>query len=98
MLYEPLIVALVRAMSAVSALAQGGEYGFWAPLISALQGIGLAASGVGLVVAILIKGAAGQNSERHGLAATLAERVFAGLFVILLGTIIYGRIVEWTGG
>lgn len=92
------IVALLRAMPVVSALVQGGEYGFWGPLISTLQGIGLAASGVGLVVAILIKGAAGHNSERHGLAATVAERVFAGLFVILLGTIIYGRIVEWTGG
>lgn len=50
------------------------------------------------MIAILLKGAAGHNSERHGLAATVAERVFAGLFVILLGTIIYGRIVEWTGG
>ena len=98
MLYGSSIVALLRAVPALSALAQGGEYGFWGPLISTLQGIGLAVSGVGLVVAILIKGVAGQNSERHGLAATVAERVFAGLFVILLGTIIYGRIVEWTGG
>ena len=95
MLYGSLIVASVQA---VLALTQQGGYGFWGPLISTLQGIGLAASGVGLVVAILIKGAAGHNSERHGLAAAVAERVFAGLFVILLGTIIYGRIVEWTGG
>ena len=95
MLYGSSIAVLLRA---VPVLAQGGEYGFWGPLISTLQGVGLAASGVGLVVAILIKGAAGQNSERHGLAAAVAERVFAGLFVILLGTIIYGRIVEWTGG
>lgn len=80
----------------VVALAQG--YGFWGPMISTLQAVGLAASGVGLVVAILIKGAAGGNAERHWLAATVAERVFAGLFVILLGTIVYGRIVEWTGG
>lgn len=80
----------------VVVLAQ--EYGFWGPLISTLQAVGLAASGVGLVVAVLIKGAAGGNAERHGLAATVAERVFAGLFVILLGTIVYGRIVEWTGG
>jgi len=98
MFFEPSIVALLQAMPAVPALAQGSEYGFWGPLISTLQGVGLAASGVGLVVAILIKGSAGHNSERHALAATVAERVFAGLFVILLGTIIYGRIVEWTGG
>ena len=90
MLYGSLFAALIQASE--------GEYGFWGPLISTLQGIGLAASGVGLVVAILVKGAAGHNSERHGLAAALAERVFAGLFVILLGSIIYGRIAEWTGG
>jgi hypothetical protein len=88
----------VETLIAALALAQEGGYGFWGPLISTLQGIGLAASGVGLVVAILIKGAAGSNAERHGLAAEVAQRVFAGLFVILLGTIIYGRIVEWTGG
>lgn len=98
MLYESSITAFVQALSAVLTLAQAGEYGFWEPLISTLQGIGLAASGVGFVVAILVKGVAGTNAERHGLAAELAQRVFAGLFVILLGTIIYGKFVEWTGG
>lgn len=87
-----------ETLMAVLAFAQEGGYGFWGPLISTLQGIGLAASGVGLVIAILIKGAAGSNAERHGLAAEVAQRVFAGLFVILLGTVIYGRMVEWTGG
>ncbi|MGH3085787.1 MAG: hypothetical protein ACRDSJ_00540, partial [Rubrobacteraceae bacterium] len=56
----------------------------------------LAASGVGLVVAILIKGAAGVNSDRHALAAAVAERAFAGLFLVLLGWFVYDRIVAWT--
>ena len=96
--YELSIAAFARALQVVLAVAQGGGYGLWEPLISTLQGIGLAASGVGFVVAILLKGAAGTNAERHGLAAEVAQRVFAGLFVILLGTIIYGKVVEWTGG
>ncbi len=96
--YELSTAAFAQALPVVLTLAQGGGYGFWGPLISTLQGIGLAASGVGFVVAILVKGAAGTNAERHGLAAEVAQRVFAGLFVILLGTIIYGKFVEWTGG
>ncbi|MDX5895180.1 hypothetical protein [Rubrobacter radiotolerans] len=74
----------------------GGGYGFWEPVINILQGVGLAAAGIGLVVAILIKGAAGTNSDRHALAAGIAERAFGGMFLILLGWFIYERIVEWT--
>lgn len=77
-------------------LQAGSDYGFWQPIIDILQSVGLAAAGVGLVLAILIKGAAGVNAERHSLAASLAERMFAGLFLILLGWFIYDRIVEWT--
>ncbi len=77
-------------------LQAGGRYGFWEPVINILQGVGLAAAGVGLILAILVKGAAGVNSERHALAAGLAERAFAGLFLVLLGWFIYDRIVEWT--
>lgn len=77
-------------------LQAGSRYGFWGPVIGILQGVGLAASGVGLVVAILIKGAAGANSDRHALAAGVAERAFAGLFLVLLGWFVYDRIVAWT--
>lgn len=77
-------------------LAQSDSYGFWGPIISALRGVGIAASGVGLIVAILVKGAAGTNGDRHALAAKVAEGVFAGLFIVLLGWFIYDRMVEWT--
>ncbi len=86
----------MEPMSPVLLLQAGSRYGFWEPIISILQGVGLAASGVGLIVAILIKGIAGVNSERHALAFAVAERAFAGLFLVLLGWFIYDRIVEWT--
>ena len=78
-------------------LALQGDYGFWGPIIDTLKGIGIAASGVGLVLAILIKGAAATNGDRHALAARVAQNVFAGLFLILLGWTIYDGIVSWTG-
>ena len=77
-------------------LAQQGGYGFWSPIIGALRAVGLAASGVGLMVAILIKGVAAANGDRHALAAKVAEGVFAGLFLCLLGWFLYDRMVEWT--
>lgn len=77
-------------------LALQADYGFWSPVISALKGIGIAASGVGLIVAVLIKAAAAANGDRHALAARVAEGAFAGLFLILLGWAIYDRIVAWT--
>ena len=54
------------------------------------------AAGVGLMIAILIKGSAATNADRHALAAQVAERVFAGMFLILLGWFIYDKIVAWT--
>lgn len=80
----------------ITLLALQSDYGFWSPVISALKGIGVAASGVGLVVAILIKGSAATNGDRHALAARVAQNVFAGLFLIMLGWVIYDRIVAWT--
>ena len=77
-------------------LALQGDYGFWSPVIGALKAIGIAASGVGLILAILIKAAAAANDDRHALAARVAERAFAGLFLIMLGWFIYDRIVAWT--
>lgn len=77
-------------------IAQAGDYGFWSSIISILRGVGVAISGVGLMVAILIKGAAATNGDRHALAARVAEGVFAGLFIVLLGWFIYDRMVEWT--
>lgn len=79
----------------VVALAQA-DYGFFGPVISALRAIGLGAAGVGLMIAILIKGSAATNADRHAMAAQVAERVFAGMFLILLGWFIYDKIVEWT--
>jgi hypothetical protein len=78
-------------------LALQRSYGFWGPIISTLKGIGIAASGVGLMVSILIKGSAATNGDRHALAARVAQNVFAGLFLILLGWTIYDGIVAWTG-
>ena len=77
-------------------LAQASNYGFWGPIISTLRGIGVAVSGIGLVIALLIKGAAAANGDRHALAARVAEGVFAGLFIVLLGWFIYDKMVEWT--
>ena len=84
------------APASVVALLALQDYGFFSPVIIALKNIGLAASGVGLVVAILIKGSAATNGERHALAARVAQNVFAGLFLIMLGWFIYDRIVAWT--
>lgn len=95
-LFAPIMAALMEPIPPVLLLQAGSRYGFWDPIISILQGVGLAASGVGLVVAILIKGIAGVNSERHALAFAIAERAFAGLFLVLLGWFIYDRIVAWT--
>jgi hypothetical protein len=95
-LSEALSAVLSFALAPALALLLQGDYGFWAPIISTLKGIGLALSGVGLMVAILIKGAAGVNGDRHAYAARVAEGVFAGLFVVLLGWFIYDRMVEWT--
>lgn len=77
-------------------LLQPGGYGFWSSIISALRGIGVAAAGVGLMVAILVKGAAANNSDRHATAARITEGVFAGLFVVLLGWFVYDLMVRWT--
>jgi hypothetical protein len=90
------IVMTNAPATAVVLLAQAGDYGFWGPIIATLRGIGLAAAGVGLMVSILVKGAAATNGDRHALAARVAEGVFAGLFLIMLGWFIYDRIVEWT--
>ncbi|MDQ3318183.1 MAG: hypothetical protein M3522_12750 [Actinomycetota bacterium] len=87
---------LAFALTPAVALLQSGDYGFWAPIISALRAVGVALSGIGLMVAILIKGAAGTNGDRHAFAARVAEGVFAGLFVVLLGWFIYDRMLEWT--
>jgi uncharacterized membrane protein len=81
---------------AITLLLALQDYGFWSPLVSLLRGIGMAAGGVGLVCAILVKGAAATNSDRHALAARMAEAVFAGLFLVSLGWFIYDRIVAWT--
>jgi hypothetical protein len=91
-----LLATVSAALAPAMALLQSGDYGFWAPIISTLRGIGVALSGVGLMVAILIKGAAGVNGDRHAFAARVAEGVFAGLFIVLLGWFIYDRMVEWT--
>ena len=91
-----LLATVSAALAPAMALLQSGDYGFWAPIISTLRGIGVALSGVGLMVAILIKGAAGTNGDRHAFAARVAEGVFAGLFIVLLGWFIYDRMVEWT--
>jgi hypothetical protein len=91
-----LLATVSAALAPAMALLQSEDYGFWAPIISTLRGIGVALSGVGLMVAILIKGAAGTNGDRHAFAARVAEGVFAGLFIVLLGWFIYDRMVEWT--
>ena len=89
--------AAVTVLANFTALsAQTDSYGFWGPILSTLRGVGMAASGIGLIVAILVKGAAGTNGDRHALAARIAEGVFAGLFIVLLGWFIYDRMVEWT--
>lgn len=76
-------------------LAQA-DYGLFSTVVSALRAIGMGAAGVGLTIAMLIKGSAATNADRHALAAQVAERVFAGMFLILLGWFIYDKIVAWT--
>lgn len=87
--------SLAPALASALVLAQS-DYGFFGPLISALRAIGMGAAGIGLMIAILIKGSAATNADRHAMAAQVAERVFAGLFLILLGWFIYDKIVAWT--
>ena len=94
-IYESL-PSLLSAYGAVGPFLAQQDYGFWGPIISALRAIGLGAAGVGLTIAILIKGSAATSTDRHVLAAQVAERVFAGLFLILLGWFIYDKIVAWT--
>ncbi len=102
MIDHTLTIALIPATlehvapASVLALLALQDYGFWSPVINALKGIGMAASGVGLIVAILIKGSAATNGDRHALAAKVAQNVFVGLFLIMLGWVIYDRIVAWT--
>ncbi len=102
MIDHTLTVALLTATldhaapASVLVLLALQDYGFWSPVISALKGIGVAASGIGLTVAILIKGSAATNGDRHALAAKVAQNVFVGLFLIMLGWVIYDRIVAWT--
>lgn len=94
--YSPLPALLPAAVGLVGPFLAQADYGLFSAVISALRAIGMAAAGVGLMVAILIKGSAATNSDRHVLAAQVAERVFAGLFLILLGWFIYDKIVAWT--
>jgi hypothetical protein len=95
-IHGPLHYLVEPLAQPVLLLLQFDGYGFWSSIISALRGIGVAAAGVGLMVAILIKGAAANNSDRHATAARIAEGVFAGLFVVLLGWFIYDLMVRWT--
>ncbi|MGB3635933.1 MAG: hypothetical protein WA982_17990 [Rubrobacteraceae bacterium] len=96
------VLALLPAYSGLAGLAgffpalAQADYGFFGPMISALRAIGMGAAGVGLMIAILIKGSAATNADRHAMAAQVAERVFGGLFLILLGWFIYDKIVAWT--
>lgn len=89
-------VGLAGSFPALALALAQADYGFFGPMISALRAIGMGMAGVGLMIAILIKGSAVTNSDRHVLAAQVAERVFAGLFLILLGWFIYDKIVAWT--
>lgn len=88
------LVGLSEPMSA-QVLAQA-DYGLFSAIIPALRAIGMGMAGVGLMIAILIKGSAATNADRHALAAQVAERVFAGMFLVLLGWFIYEKIVAWT--
>lgn len=96
MMHELTNIFLQSPLPVLLVVQEADDYGFWGPIISTLRGIGMAASGVGLMIAILLKGAAGTNGDRHARAATVAEGVFGGLFIVLLGSVIYERIVEWT--
>ena len=97
MFYELTTVPVIATFDPVVSLSLLTQnYGFWGPIISALKAIGMAGAGIGLVVAMLIKGSAAANGGRHELAAQVAERVFAGLFLILLGWFIYEKVVAWT--
>lgn len=96
------VVTLHRALLSTYApllepyLALAGDYGFWGSIINTLRAIGTAAAGLGLIVAILVKAGAATNGDRHALAASLAERVFAAMFVVLLAWFIYDKMVAWT--
>ena len=89
------LLTIGPAYSLVEPYLAQGNYGFWGPIISTLRGIGVAVSGVGLMIALLVKGAAATNGDRHALAARVAEGVFAGLFIVLLGWFIYDKMVAW---
>lgn len=72
-----------------------GEYGFWTPLIKMLQGLVLAAGGLGFTVGLAVKATAGHNHDRHALANKLMEGSVVGLFVGLLAVAGYNLLNSW---
>lgn len=93
---HPLLVATPIAANLPGlALLQGGSYGFWGPLISMLQGLVLAAGGLGFTVGLATKATAGHNQERHALANRLMEGSVVGLFVGLLAVAGYNLLNSW---
>lgn len=72
-----------------------GKYGFWTSIINLLQGLVLAAGGLGFTVGLAMKASAGHNQDRHALANKLMEGSVVGLFVGLLAVAGYNLLNSW---
>lgn len=68
----------------------------WSPLISLLQGLLLGAGGLGILIGIAVKAAAGPNEARHSLSHKLIGAAATGLMIGLLAPEIVDLIFSWT--
>jgi hypothetical protein len=76
------------------ALLQGG-YGPWGTLIGLLQGLVIAAGGVGFVVGLAVKSLAGPREGAQALGNRILEGSIAGLLIGLSAEPIYNLFVGW---
>lgn len=76
--------------------AATGDYGPWSAIISILQGLLLAAGGLGVVVGLAVKSAAPINSEAQEAGNRILAGSIVGFMFGALGVPLYDLIVGWT--
>ena len=83
-------------LPAVALLLQGDGYGPWGTLIGLLQGLLVAAGGVGFVTGLAVKSLAGPRDAAQALGNRILEGSVVGLLVGLSAEPIYDLFVGWT--
>ena len=69
--------------------------GPWQSIIDTLQGILVACGGLGIVVALAIKAAAGHDASKHAFSHVLIGGAVSGLLIGLLAKDIYQLMLSW---